>query len=92
MAADSRRPYVDALSMGPEDVRVYEAIATLEDGSGPVTRAEIAVIAGLDEQALDRALSRLTDRRALVRTQAAAGAPSYELAHREWRAAPDSRP
>jgi RIO-like serine/threonine protein kinase len=90
MAPDPGRPYVDALSMSAEDVLVYEAVATLEGAGRAVTRSRIAAIAGLDSRALDRALSRLTDRQALVRTQAE-DEPGYELAHRDWRAASDGR-
>jgi len=90
MTPDSHRPYVDALSMSAEDVLVYEAVATLEGGGQAVTRSQIAAIAGLDKQALDRALSRLTGRQVLVRTPGE-GEPGYELARRDWRAAPDGR-
>jgi RIO-like serine/threonine protein kinase len=91
VAPDPPRRYVDALSMGAEDVRVYEAVATVENTGKPVTRAQIAAIAGLDEQVLDRTLSRLTDRGVLVRTHGA-GEPGYELASRGWRAAPPGQP
>jgi RIO-like serine/threonine protein kinase len=74
--------------MSAEDVLVYEAVATLEGAGRAVTRSQIAAIAGLDSRALDRALSRLTDRQALVRTEAE-DEPGYELAHRDWRAASD---
>jgi RIO-like serine/threonine protein kinase len=90
MAPDPRPPYVDALSMSAEDVLVYEAVATLEGAGRTVTRSQIAAIAGLDENALDTALSRLTDRQVLVRSQPE-GESGYELAHRDWRAASDSR-
>jgi DNA-binding IscR family transcriptional regulator len=90
MAPDRGRPYVDALSMSAEDVLVYEAVATLEGAGRAVTRSRIAAIAGLDSRVLDRALDRLTDRQALVRTQAG-DEPGYELAHRDWRAASDGR-
>jgi len=91
MAPDPRPPYVDALSMSAQDVLVYEAVATLESaGRAVVTRSRIAAIAGLDSRALDTALSRLTDRQVLVRSQAE-GESGYELAHRDWRAAPDGR-
>jgi RIO-like serine/threonine protein kinase len=90
MAPDRRRPYVDAQSMSTQDVLVYEAVATLEGAGRAVTRSQIAAIAGLDARALDTALSRLTDREVLVRTQAE-GETGYELAHRDWRAASDGR-
>jgi RIO-like serine/threonine protein kinase len=90
MAPDPRPPYVDALSMSAEDVLVYEAVATLEGAGRAVTRSQIAAIAGLDENALDTALNRLTDRQVLVRTQAE-GETSYRLAHHDWRAASDGR-
>jgi RIO-like serine/threonine protein kinase len=90
MTPDSHRPYVDALSMSAEDVLVYEAVATLEGTGLAVPRSQIAAIAGLDEQVLDRSLSRLTGRQALVCTPGE-GEPGYKLAHRDWRAAPDGR-
>jgi RIO-like serine/threonine protein kinase len=90
MAPDPRRPYVDALSMSAEDVLVYEAVATLEYTGWPVTREQIGAIAGLDEQALDTALTRLTERQVLVRTELS-GELGYEPASRDWSAAPDSR-
>lgn len=90
MAPDPRRRYVDALSMTAEDVLVYEAVATLEGAGRAVTRSQIAAIAGLDSRALDTALSRLTDRQVLMRTQTP-GETGYELAHRDWRAASDGR-
>lgn len=90
MASDPHPPYVDALSMSAEDVLVYEAVATLEGAGRTVTRSQIAAIAGLDSRALDTALSRLTDRQVLVRTQAD-GEAGYALAHRDWRAASDGR-
>lgn len=90
MAPDPRRPYVDALSMSAEEAHVYEAVATLEGSGRPVTRSQIAAIGGLDEQALDAALNRLIDHQALVRAPAD-GEPGYELARRDWRAAPDGR-
>lgn len=90
MTPDPGPPYVDALSMNAEDVLVYEAVATLEGAGRAVTRSQIAAIAGLDSPALDTALSRLTDRQALVRSQAE-GESGYELAHRDWRAASDGR-
>ena len=88
MAPDPHRPYVDALSMSAEDVLVYEAVATLEGAGRAATRSQIAAIAGLGDRGLDTALSRLTDRQVLVRTQAE-GEAGYELAHRDWRAASD---
>ena len=90
MTPDPGPPYVDALSMNAEDVLVYEAVATLEGAGRAVTRSQIAAIAGLDSRALDTALSRLTGRQALVRSQAE-GESGYELAHRDWRAASDGR-
>jgi RIO-like serine/threonine protein kinase len=90
MAPDPRRPYVDALSMNAQDVLVYEAVATLEGAGRPVTRSQIAAIAGLDPRTLDTVLSSLTDRQVLVRTQPE-GETGYQLAHRGWRAAPDGR-
>ena len=90
MAPDPRPPYVDALSMNAQDVLVYEAVATLEGAGRMVTRSRIAAIAGLDENALDMALSRLADRQVLVRTQAE-GETGYRFAHRDWRAASDGQ-
>jgi RIO-like serine/threonine protein kinase len=90
MAPDSRRPYVDALSMSAEDVLVYEAVATLEGAGRVVTGPQIAAVAGLDSRVLDMALNKLTDRQVLIRTQAE-GESEYRLAHRDWRAASDGR-
>jgi hypothetical protein len=88
MRPDPQQPYVDALSMSEEDVLVYEAVATLEYAGRPVTRERIAAITGLDQQTLGQALESLTERRALVRTDAP-GEPEYAPATRDWSAVPD---
>ncbi len=80
-------PYVDAQALTDLDTHVYEAIATLEQSGRPVTKAAIAVAAGLDDETVARTLRGLTERGVLVRTQPA-DVPVFELARRDWSAEP----
>jgi len=89
MASDSDRPFVDAQALSDLDAYVYEAVATLESSGRPVARAEIVAAIGLDDETTSEVLDELTERRVLVRTQTGDG-DAYDLARRDWSAAPDT--
>jgi DNA-binding IclR family transcriptional regulator len=89
MTSDSDRPYVDAQALTDLDAYVYEAIATLEYSGRPVTRAEIVAVSDLDDQTTAQVLDELTEHGALRRTPAG-DEDVYELARRDWSAAPDT--
>ena len=89
MASDSGRPFVDAQTLSDLDAYVYEAVATLEYSGGPVTCAEIAAAADLDDKTASDVLDELAEHGVLIRTPSGSG-DSYELARRDWSAAPDT--
>jgi hypothetical protein len=89
MTSDSDRPYVDAQALTDLGAYVYEAIATLEYSGRPVTRTEVVAVSDLDDRTTGQVLDELTERGALTRTQADGG-DVYELARRDWSAAPDT--
>lgn len=89
MTSDSDRPFVDAQTLTDTEAHVYEAIATLEYANRPVTEAEIAAVAGLDHDTVREILQGFTECGMLVRTEAREG-PVFELARRDWSAAPDT--
>ncbi|HEY2550898.1 MAG TPA: hypothetical protein VGI64_10005 [Streptosporangiaceae bacterium] len=78
----------DTQGLTDTDTYLYETIATLEYTGRPATRSQIAAAADLDDQALDQALAKLTQR-GLLTSNAAAGESSFEPAERGWSAAPD---
>jgi hypothetical protein len=84
------RPYVDAQALTDLDTYVYEAVATLEYSGRPVTRAEIVAVSDLDDRTTSEVLDELTGRGVLLRTPAGDEEDVYELARRDWSAAPDS--
>lgn len=90
MTSDSGRPYVDAQALTDADAYVYEAVATLEYSGRPVTRAEIVAVSDLDDQTTSQVLDELVERGVLLRAQAGDGEDVYELARRDWSAAPDT--
>jgi hypothetical protein len=85
----SEPPFVDAQALSDADAYVYEAIATLEYSGRPVTRAEIIAETDLDDETTNEILDELTGRGVLVRTRSA-DREAYELARRDWSAAPDT--
>jgi len=84
------RPYVDAQALTDLDTYVYEAVATLEYSGRPVTRAEIVAVSDLDDRTTSEVLDDLTERGVLLRTPARGEEDMYELARRDWSAAPDA--
>ncbi len=92
MTSDSGRPYVDAQALTDLDAYVYEAVATLEYSGRPVTRAEIVAVSDLDDQTASEVLDELTELGVLLRTTAGDEGDVYELARRDWSAAPDTPP
>jgi DNA-binding IclR family transcriptional regulator len=88
MGTSSDRPYAEPMSMNEVETYLYEAIATLEYIGHPVTRTEIAAVADLDDSTVDRTLRDMTGHGFLVQGDYG-GEPAYELANRDWRAAPD---
>jgi Fic family protein len=90
MTSGSDRPFVDAQALTDLDAYVYEAVATLEFSGRPVTRAEIVAVSDLDDRTTSEALDELTERGVLVRTLAGDEEDVYELARRDWSAAPDT--
>lgn len=78
----------DTQGLTDTDTYLYETIATLEYTGRPATRSQIAAAADLDDQALDRALGKLT-RRGLLTSTAVAGESAFEPSDRGWSAAPD---
>lgn len=89
MTADSDRPFVDAQTLSDTEAHVYEAVATLENAGRPVTGPEISASAGLDEREVDEILQEFTEV-GLVRRSGAPGEARFELARRDWSAAPDT--
>jgi len=89
MARHNDRPFVDAQALSDADAYVYEAIATLEYSGRPVTRAEIITETDLDDQTTSEILDELTERGVLICTRSGDG-DAYELARRDWSAAPDT--
>lgn len=82
---DNEHPWVDAQSLSDIDTCVYEAIATLESASRPVTRAAIAAAADLDDETVEATLRGLAERGVLVQTQSG-GQAAFELGRRDWSA------
>jgi len=87
MTADHDRPFIDAQTLSDTEAHIYEAVATLENAGRPVTRTEIAASAGLDEQAVGEILREFTEV-GLLRRSEAPGEARFELARRDWSAAP----
>lgn len=88
MTAGDGRPYAGALSLTEADVYLYETIATLEYTGHPVTRQEVAQVADMAGDRIDRRLGVLTRAGLLVRTEWE-GETAYEPARRDWSAAPE---
>jgi hypothetical protein len=87
MTSHSDRPYIDAQTLSDDEAYVYEAIATLEYAGRPVTRAEVTASTHLDEPAVGDILEEFAEVGMLVR---APDGQAFELARRDWSAAPDT--
>jgi hypothetical protein len=83
-----RRQQPDTLALPDTDTFVYEAIATLEYTGRRVTRAELAVATNLDAAVVNESL-RVLVRSGAVRELGSDDEPAFELASRDWSAAPD---
>lgn len=81
-------PYHDDVSLIGVEADLYEAIATLEFLGRPVSAAEIASAAHLDERDVRETLGGLAERGVVVMT-GGDGEPAYEPARRGWSAAPE---
>jgi hypothetical protein len=88
MTSDSERPFIDAQTLSGTEAYVYEAIATLEYAGRPVTSGELASSTDLDEHAASEILREFAEVGLVLRTEAPGGA-TFELARRDWSAAPD---
>lgn len=86
---DDGEPWVDALSLDQAGARVYEAIATLEYLDRPVTKAEIAAAAAVDDGELEQTLADFVARRVVRRVKADGDGSAFILARRDWSAAPE---
>jgi len=90
MTGDNGLSRLDTQSLTDVDTYVYETIATLEYTGRPATRAQIAAVTDLDDEALDESLGNLTGHKLVVRTGGGAdGEPGFEPAQRGWSAAPE---
>jgi predicted transcriptional regulator len=85
---DPQKLVHDQITLGDVDAQVYEAIATLEFTGHEVKAKDIAESAGIDDDAVRRALRALTQRGVLIRKEQD-DEPVYEPARRGWSAAPD---
>ena len=90
MAAGQERPYVDPQHLTDTETGLYELLATFEYQGRPMTVDAVAAAAGLDSGTAAGMLERLADRDVLVRS-GAGDQPGYELARRDWSAAPGLR-
>lgn len=88
MGASGDRPYAEPMKMNEVEAYLYEAIATLEYIGHPVTKAEIAAVADLDDATIDRVLHDMIGRGLLVQGDYG-GEPAYGPARRDWSVAPD---
>lgn len=89
MTSDSDRPFVDAQTLTDTEAHVYEAIATLEYANRPVTEAEIAAVASVDHETIHEIVRAFAECGMLVQAEGPDG-PVFELARRDWSAAPDT--
>lgn len=90
MTRDNGLSRLDTQSLTDVDTYVYETIATLEYTGRPATRAQIAAVTDLDDEALDESLGNLTAHKLVVRTDGGAdGEPGFEPAQRGWSAVPE---
>lgn len=91
MADRQQHPYVEPQHLSDEEAALYELAATFEYQGRPATQEAICVATGLDGGTVAAMLERLTDWKVLVRT-GSPGQPAYELARKDWSAAPGVGP
>jgi hypothetical protein len=87
MTDPQQHPYVDPHHLTDDETGLYELVATFEYQGRPMTQEAITAATALDDDTVSGILQRLTERNVLVRT-GTGGQAAYELARRDWSAAP----
>lgn len=88
MAAHDDRRVADQVTLSGDDATIYEAIATLEFIGHRTTVKDIATAVNLEAGNVMAALTSLTGRGVLIKTEGD-GEAVYEPAWRGWSTAPE---